>query len=82
MIAKLNVGSLGTQSAGKDPIYRYLSSGIRSISCLSEVLSMTKNFSLLYFASTINTRISNCTVKLKRLILFKKATIIGLFTLL
>ena len=46
MIANLSVDRLGMQSAGKDPIYRYLVSGIRSTICLREVLSMANNFSL------------------------------------
>ena len=70
MIAKLNFGKIGTKSAGKDPIYRNLSSGMRSIMSRNVVLFMTNNFSFLYLTSTVFTRISDRAIKMKTFVLF------------
>ena len=77
MIAKVNLGKFGTKSAGKDPINRNLSSGIRSIMSRSEVLSMTNKFSFLYLTSSVCTRIPDRAIKLKTFVRLREATIFG-----
>ena len=81
MIAKLNLGKLGTKSAGKDPIYWNLSSGIRSIMSRNEVLSMKNKFSLLYLTSIVCTMIPDRAIKLKTFVLLREATIFGFLIL-
>ena len=41
IIANVSFGTFGTKSEGDDPMYRYLSKGIRLTICLGEVLSIS-----------------------------------------